>query len=192
MWRLLAVLVLAAGCADVDAPVAVPPRSVTPTAPHSADTGADAGDVGDATVIPVGFDSVAATATAPDGSTCELCLWLADTPDQRSRGLMGVNALGPADGMAFRYPAPHATYFWMKNTLLALSIAFYGADGAFLDAFDMEPCVTPSCPRYPTPADFVVAVETTSGGLAALALVPGSRLELSDLPCGRDAADRAG
>ncbi len=133
--------------------------------------------------VPGGFELTAARVTTADGRVCELCLWLADSPQQRNRGLMSVTDLGPADGMAFRYPRPTTTRFWMKNTLLPLSIAFYGPDRMFLDSFDMEPCVTGDCVRYPTPADFVVAVETYRGDLAALGMVADSSLELLDLPC---------
>ena len=134
-------------------------------------------------VLPAGFDRVAARVTAPDGETCEICLWLADTSGQRERGLMFVTDLGPADGMAFVYPRPHTGGFWMKNTVLPLSIAFFAADGGYLSAFDMEPCAADPCPSYPTAKDFSVALETTQGGLADLDIVEGSTLILSDLPC---------
>ena len=134
-------------------------------------------------VTPSGFDRVRATATAPDGTVCDLCLWVADTPELRSRGLMGVTDLGDADGMAFRYSAPHSGSFWMKDTLLDLSIAFFDADGGFLQSFDMEPCRADPCRRYPTPRGFVVAVETALGDLGELSLVAGSELVLTDRPC---------
>lgn len=126
---------------------------------------------------------MAARATGPDGTVCDLCLWLADTGDQRRRGLMFVTDLGDADGMAFRYPDPHTGWFWMKNTLLPLSIAFFAPDGSFLDSFDMEPCTGDPCPRYSTPERFLTAVETNQGGLADLEMVPGSILEVLDSPC---------
>lgn len=134
-------------------------------------------------VFPEDFTTTAAVAIAADGTTCELCVWLADTADRRSRGLMFVTDLGPADAMAFRYPDPHTGTFWMKNTLLPLSIAFYSPDGDFMDAFDMEPCTDDPCPNYSTPSEFLVAVEVPQGGLDALGLTPGSTLELLDLPC---------
>jgi hypothetical protein len=59
-------------------------------------------------------------------------------------------------------------------------------DGVFVDSFDMDPCVaedSADCPRYPTPPDFIVAVETHQGGLEALDMTTGSTLELLDLPC---------
>jgi hypothetical protein len=107
-----------------------------------------------------------------------LCLWLAADVAARGRGLMQVIDLGGFDGMAFRYDAPHTTSFTMRNTVMPLSIAFFGADGALLDAFDMEPCVAEPCPSYPTPADFVVAIEVPRGGLPDLEIRAGSVLEL--------------
>jgi uncharacterized membrane protein (UPF0127 family) len=127
---------------------------------------------------------VAATATAADGTVCELCLWLADDGDLRARGLMFVTDLGGADGMLFRYPGPTTAAFWMKNTVMPLSIAFFDESGAFLDAFDMDPCTADPCTTYPTPPDFVDAIEVPQGGLEALAMTPGSVLQVSDLPCG--------
>lgn len=135
-------------------------------------------------VVPVGFATVAGTVTAADGEVCEVCLWLAATPEHRSRGLMEVTDLGPADGMVFRYGTATATSFWMRNTPMPLSIAFFDADGRYLDAFDMEPCGVGDCPLHPTPSGFVDAVELAQGTLDRFGIGPGSVLELTDLPCG--------
>jgi len=134
-------------------------------------------------VSPEGFATTQAIVTKPDGTTCEICVWLAETAGQRGRGLMFVTDVAPAEGMAIRYPDPHTGTFWMKNTVLPLSIAFYAADGSFMDSFDMEPCTTDTCPDYPTPIDFLVAVEVPMGELERLGLVAGSHLRLLDLPC---------
>ena len=134
-------------------------------------------------VTPSGFESVAATVTTADGEVCELCLWLADSSRGRSQGLMGVTDLGAADGMAFVYPSPHTGSFWMKNTLLPLSIAFFDDRGVYLDAFDMEPCTADPCPLYPTAPDFTVAIEVVEGDLPSLGLEAGSRLRLTGVPC---------
>ena len=134
--------------------------------------------------MPEGFESIAATATAADGTVCEMCLWLADDADLRARGLMFVTDLGGAQGMLFRYPGPTTGSFWMKNTVMPLSIAFFGADGQFLDSFDMQPCTADPCPSYPTPDDFVMAIEAPQGELGSLAIGPGSTLHVGDLPCG--------
>ncbi len=86
--------------------------------------------------------------------------------------------------MAFVYERPHTAWFWMQDTVLSLSIAFFAADGAYLDAFDMEPCTTPTCTRHATPRNFLIAVETPQGGLAELGIATGSRIELLDRGCG--------
>ncbi len=203
MRRLLICLLALAACADeqqssstdVPDPTEVPTvsasvaidetvRSTSPTiTTDTPNTPPTSTPVPDDAVLPSGFELIAATLTKPDGTVCDLCLWLADSGAQRSRGLMGVTHLGPADGMAFRYPEPHTTQFWMKDTLLPLSIAFYGPDRVFIDSFDMEPCITEECQRYPTPTRFVVAVETYQGDLEQLEMIAGSTLELLDLPC---------
>jgi uncharacterized membrane protein (UPF0127 family) len=134
-------------------------------------------------VTPVGFDMMAARVVAADGATCDVCLWRADDDGERARGLMGVTDLGVGDGMAFVYSGPTTTAFTMQSTLIPLSIAFFAIDGVFLDAFDMEPCRAEPCPTYPTPADFGVAIEVEQGGLDALLIGSGSRLEPSDGDC---------
>lgn len=149
------------------------PVDVSTTAAAPATTG----------VPPAGFPTTRAVVTDADGTTCEVCLWLADNVEDRARGLMFVTDLGVADGMAFRYPEPRTGTFWMENVALPLSIAFFAADGAYLDAFDMEPCRIDPCPHYGTPTDFLVAVEVEQGRLGELGLVEGSTLELLDLPC---------
>lgn len=188
------------GCASEPSPAA-PALSPPPTAPRAdaqdatvasaasattvpAETtvASEAGDSGP-TVVPEGFDRVAATVTTADGTECELCLWLADDDERRARGLMFVTDLGDADGMAFRYDAPRTGNFWMKNTLLPLSIAFFEQGGAYMDAFDMEPCTADPCPTYRTPSEFLIAIETVEGGLPELGIGPGSTLTLTDLPC---------
>ena len=134
-------------------------------------------------VVPQGFEQRAATATKADGTVCDLCLWVAANSDQRALGLMQVTDLGGPDGMVFRYDSPTTAAFWMKNTVMPLSIAFYDQAGAFLDAFDMAPCTADPCPTYPTPSNFADAIEVPQGMLDELGLVPGSVLAVSDLPC---------
>jgi uncharacterized membrane protein (UPF0127 family) len=186
MWRLvIGAVFVAAACASPQSQPARPDASTVDSAPDapadSAATAAAATSVPG--VLPEGFGLVAARVTEPDGSVCELCLWLADNGRDRSRGLMFVTDLGGADGMAFLYPEPRSGWFTMKNTVLPLSIAFFAPDGAYVEAFDMDPCVTAACTRHFTPEGFMIAVETLQGGLADIGMVPGSALELLDTAC---------
>ena len=187
---LVAALLVAAACGSDDDDVASPATTVASTAtsapaptPPTVPPASVAPTTLSGGVVPEGFSTIAATATAADGTVCELCLWLADDDASRGRGLMRVTDLGGKDGMAFVYPEPHTTAFYMLNTVMPLSIAFFGPDGAFLGAFDMEPCATDPCPTYPTPEGFTVAVEVPQGGLDERALGAGSRLVLGAAGC---------
>lgn len=106
----------------------------------------------------------------------ELRVAVADTPDSRSRGLMGVDDFGAVDGMVFVFDAPTDTSFFMKDVLVPLDIAFVGADGTVLAVLTMPLCEAEPCPTYRSPAPFVWAIETPSGGLAGIA--PGDRFSL--------------
>jgi uncharacterized membrane protein (UPF0127 family) len=137
-------------------------------------------------VVPEGFATVGAEITAADGSVCTVCLWAAATPEDRARGLMGVTDLGGADGMAFLYDAPTEGDFWMRDTPTPLSIAFFAADGAFVSASDMVPCLAgpaADCPRYGAAGPYTTAIEVFAGDLAGLGIAAGSRLELVGAPC---------
>ncbi len=138
-------------------------------------------------VAPEGFATVAGRVTAADGATCEVCLWLADTAERRAQGLMGVTDLSGADGMLFRWDEPTAGAFWMRDTPLPLSIAFFDQGGAFVSALDMTPCLDPTpdaeCARYAATGPYQFAVEVAAGGLPALLMTPGSRLELLAAAC---------
>lgn len=64
---------------------------------------------------------------------------LARTPQQREVGLMGRRSMGASEGMLFVFEQPGVQCFWMKNTLLPLSIAFLADDGTVVNVADMKP-----------------------------------------------------
>ena len=53
----------------------------------------------------------------------------ADTPAEREHGLMGRTSLDTDEGMVFVFDGPTDGSFWMKDTLIPLSIAFWDEDG---------------------------------------------------------------
>jgi uncharacterized membrane protein (UPF0127 family) len=69
--------------------------------------------------------------------TSLLSAHIADTPAARETGLMRVDALGTDEGMIFVYPAAAPRFFWMKDTLIPLAIAFVGADGRVVGLAEM-------------------------------------------------------
>jgi uncharacterized membrane protein (UPF0127 family) len=64
---------------------------------------------------------------------------VASTDATRSRGLMHRKELAPNSGMLFVFEQPNVQCFWMRNTLLPLSIAFILDDGTITNIADMAP-----------------------------------------------------
>ena len=69
----------------------------------------------------------------------EFVVEVARTPQEQARGLMARKRLGEREGMIFVYAADRRMSFWMKDTLIPLSIAFLAADGEILQIEDMKP-----------------------------------------------------
>jgi uncharacterized protein len=72
---------------------------------------------------------------------------LALTPSQREVGLMR-RAKAPGEGMLFVFPSATTAGFWMKNTLVPLTIVFFDTSGARVRRLSMSPCRVDPCPVY--------------------------------------------
>lgn len=132
-------------------------------------------------VQPEGITTVTARITAADGEKCDVCMWLADSADERSTGLMGVTDLGGPVGMAFSWDAPTAGQFFMLNTPTPLSIAWFAESGEHVGQTDMTPCITDdssTCARYGADAAYTLAIEMFEGQLGTVGIAPGARVEL--------------
>ena len=123
-----------------------------------------------------GLPGFATVEVAVGGETWPVAL--ADDDDERARGLMGVVDLGGLRGMLFAFPADSSAAFWMKDTLLALDIAFFAADGALVDRLEMTPCTADPCPVYQPAGPYRYALEVPAGGFAGVADL---RLDVSSL-----------
>ena len=64
---------------------------------------------------------------------------VADDPAEQAKGLMDRTTLGENRGMLFIYPEERELSFWMKNTLIPLSIAFIDSERRIIDIQDMKP-----------------------------------------------------
>ena len=69
---------------------------------------------------------------------------VARTPDEQQTGLMFRTTLGANEGMLFVFEQPSEQCFWMKNTLLPLTVAFVADDGTIVNLADMKPQTTDS------------------------------------------------
>ena len=63
---------------------------------------------------------------------------VASTSQQQETGLMYRTKLGDNHGMIFLLPTITTATFWMKNTLIPLSVAYIDKDGVILEIHDMK------------------------------------------------------
>jgi len=114
---------------------------------------------------------------APARAAALRCALLADTEAQQELGLMNRTDIGGYDGMLFRFSNDFTGRFYMKDTPLPLSIAFFDSSGQFLATDDMAPCIhQPTCPLYGPSQPYRYALEVPQGALPRLAIGPGTRL----------------
>lgn len=64
---------------------------------------------------------------------------LAQTLQQRNQGLMHVKNWGDVQGMLFIFEGEDHRRFWMKNTLLPLSLGFFDQSGKLLQIEKLNP-----------------------------------------------------
>ncbi|MCW7481058.1 DUF192 domain-containing protein [Leptospira kanakyensis] len=93
-----------------------------------------------------------------------LKLEVANTPSSRATGLMYRTKLGEDEGMLFVFPRPDHLSFWMKNTLIPLSIGYFSEDMRLLESFDMKPNQTEEVYNSRKPAMY--ALEVNQGWFA--------------------------
>ena len=86
---------------------------------------------------------------------------VAQTPDQRSTGLMFRTEMLAHEGMLFVFEQANVQCFWMRNTVLPLSIAFIREDGIIANIADMEP-MTDTSHCSSTPSVSAICASTNS------------------------------
>jgi uncharacterized membrane protein (UPF0127 family) len=91
---------------------------------------------------------------------------------------MGVTSLPRNQGEVFLWTSPTTGGFWMKDTVIPLSVAFWDAQGTIVGMLDMTPCHADPCRVYAAPAPYVGAVEVNAGYLAAHGVAVGDRVQL--------------
>lgn len=99
---------------------------------------------------------------------------LAETPEQRARGLMYRRTLAPDAGMLFLFPERERPTMWMANTWLPLDMLFVAADGRIADIFANTVPRSRLTISSPHPARMVL--ELGGGTARRLGIAPGDRL----------------
>lgn len=118
-------------------------------------------------------------------NTGQLCALLADTAVLQAKGMMDRSDFAGYDGMVFAFRTESSGMFFMRNTRVPLSIAFFDSDGAFISSADMEPCPDDvvDCPLFGSDRPYRYAIEVPKGALVDLGIGPGSTLALGSGGC---------
>lgn len=104
---------------------------------------------------------------------------VADTPELRSRGLSERDSLDDGGGMVFLFFEETSGGFWMKDTTIPLSIAFFDGSGKILAMFDMEPCEADPCKTYDPGIPYRGALEVNRGAFDEWDVEVGDHIRVS-------------
>jgi uncharacterized membrane protein (UPF0127 family) len=151
--------------------------------------GSSSRDENGASTAPAGITRATTTASGPDGGTTvtivssdgtrtDVEVEIADDDAERQRGLMDRTALADNAGMLFVFDREKPLSFWMRNTLIPLSVAYIDSDGRIVDIQDMQPLdETP----HPSAGPARYALEVNQGFFAARGIGVGDEVEIPDL-----------
>jgi uncharacterized membrane protein (UPF0127 family) len=115
------------------------------------------------------------TITNSAGERVEVPVEIAATDAERETGLMGRTSLSEDAGMLFVFDQDQQLAFWMKDTLIPLSIAYIDGGGRIVDIQDMQPLdETPHTSAAPAR----YALEVNQGFFAARGIQVGDSTEL--------------
>ena len=102
---------------------------------------------------------------------------IANTRDEQERGLMERTELPEDAGMLFVFNRERILSFWMKNTLIPLSIAYINSDRRIIDIQEMQPLDETTHPSA-EPAQY--ALEVNQGFFADHGIEVGNEVELPE------------
>ena len=109
------------------------------------------------------------------GGDISLAVEIAKTVSQQQQGLMYRKSLKDGEGMIFVYEKDEVLSFWMKNTLIPLSIAFFSWDGKLLEIYNMEPG---NLDPVRSSRSVRYALEVPQGWFGRVGLAPGDKLDI--------------
>lgn len=106
---------------------------------------------------------------------------IAETPAQLERGLMFRGHLAENEGMLFVFKDEGPRFFWMKNTLIDLSIGFFDSEGVLVDVQEMKSgkgIPDTALPSYPSARPAKFALEMNKGWFDKNKIKIGSKLKI--------------
>jgi uncharacterized protein len=118
------------------------------------------------------------TITNSIGEEVPVRVEIADTDAEWQTGLMGRTTLEGNAGMLFVFDQEQTLSFWMKDTLIPLSIAYIDAEGRIVDIQDMQP-LDDIPPQYVSAEPARYALEVNQGFFEERSVTVGDMVELS-------------
>ncbi len=118
----------------------------------------------------------------PDGHLFHL--EIARTPEERGRGYMFRDRVGPEEGMLFLFPTEDFYAFWMKNCRVPLDIIWLSGEMRVVHLEGkVPPCRRDPCPSYPpmSKARFVLEVQAGMAEKSGLRIGDAIRVNGVDL-----------
>ena len=113
-----------------------------------------------------------------EDDVASILLEVADTPEARQHGLMGRKSLPSVCGMLFE-GLSGGGYFWMKNCLIPLDIAFMNKEGTIVKICSMK--ADNGEEHYEYDENVASAVETSKGFFKKNGIVAGFKLKTRKL-----------
>jgi uncharacterized membrane protein (UPF0127 family) len=120
--------------------------------------------------------TIALTMKGESGKEQRLFVEVAATQEQRGVGLSKRTELDADRGMLFIIPT-HGLGFWMKDTLIPLSVAFIGPCGEIVFIADMEPQTET---LYDTDRPYKYGLETNQGWFREHGIDVGSTVDIPE------------
>jgi uncharacterized membrane protein (UPF0127 family) len=172
LWKIVVVVaLLLVGCGGPQAD----PDTQTQRTPHSSATTAAGKE--ETTSGPSGLRTLVIDASG--GKKVEVRVEVADDLAEQAKGLMYRTSLGENRGMLFVYPDERERSFWMKDTLIPLSIAFIDSERRIIDIQDMKP-LDDEPPSYVSAEPAQYALEVNQGFFEKRGVKVGDRVDVPE------------
>ncbi|MFW5702471.1 MAG: DUF192 domain-containing protein [Candidatus Dojkabacteria bacterium] len=103
---------------------------------------------------------------------------VADTAEERARGLMGREMLAEDSGMLFVFPTSQEVSFWMKDTVIPLDIIFIRED-LTIESIAKNTTPLQTSERYNSQGEVLYVLEVNAGFSDENNFSKGDKLELN-------------
>lgn len=109
----------------------------------------------------------------------KILIEIADSEEERSKGLMFRTSLKENSGMLFIFNEPSPKRFWMKNTLIPLDIVFIDENKRIIHVETAQPCTMDPCQIYASKESALYVLEVNAGFFERNNIKIGDKIEIN-------------